>query len=66
MSECAGCAAELAHCHGTLIWHGHVRPECTDPACQEPELFEHAFVVDCQAVGCDCGHTVQLATAAVG
>jgi hypothetical protein len=46
----------LEHCHGTLIRHWLHRSECTDEDCAGPELVLHSFVVDCDAVGCDCTH----------
>jgi hypothetical protein len=46
----------LDHCHGTIIRHWLHRSECTDQGCTSPELMPHAFVVDCDAVGCDCAH----------
>jgi hypothetical protein len=55
---CRDCRAGLDHCHGTLIRHsvGPLlgRSECTEPGCVSPELLPHAFVVDCDAVGCPC------------
>jgi hypothetical protein len=44
----------LDHCHGTIIRHWLHRSECTEEGCTSPELMPHAFVVDCDAVGCDC------------
>jgi hypothetical protein len=44
----------LDHCHGTIIRHRVHRSECTEEGCTSPELMPHAFVVDCDAVGCDC------------
>jgi hypothetical protein len=44
----------LEHCHGTLIRHWLHRSECTDEDCPGPELLPHMFVVDCDAVGCEC------------
>jgi hypothetical protein len=44
----------LEHCHGTIIRHWLHRSECTEDGCTSPELLPHAFVVDCDAVGCDC------------
>ncbi|MHA7648850.1 hypothetical protein ACX9NE_00185 [Mycobacterium sp. ML4] len=52
---CRDCRAGLDHCHGTVIRHSLGRPECTEPDCVAPELFTHAFVVDCDVVGCACG-----------
>ena len=53
---CRECRAGLEHCHGTLIRHWLHRSECTDEDCVGPELLPHTFVVDCEAVGCDCTH----------
>ncbi|WP_343574694.1 hypothetical protein [Mycobacterium sp.] len=53
---CRDCRAGLEHCHGTLIHHRLHRSECTDTDCASPELSPHTFVVDCDAVGCDCAH----------
>ena len=52
--ECRDCRAGLEHCHGTLIRHWLHRAECTEEGCTSPELMAHAFVVDCDAVGCRC------------
>ena len=54
--ECRECQAGFEHCHGTLIRHWLHRSECTDEDCTGPELLPHTFVVDCEAVGCDCTH----------
>ena len=51
---CRDCRAGFDHCHGTLIIHSLARSECTETDCAIPELFTHAFVVDCDAVGCAC------------
>ena len=51
---CRDCQAGLDHCHGTLIRHWLHRSECTEEGCTSPELMPHAFVVDCDAVGCNC------------
>ncbi len=57
-ADCRDCRAGLDHCHGTVIRHsqGRVwgRTECTEPDCFSPELLPHAFVIDCDAVGCVC------------
>jgi len=47
----------LEHCHGALIRHRLHRSECTDENCIGPELTVHSFVLDCDAVGCDCANT---------
>ncbi|RUP07213.1 MAG: hypothetical protein EKK34_01015 [Mycobacterium sp.] len=54
---CRDCRAGLDHCHGTVIIHWSGRPECTEPDCVAPELFTHAFVVDCDVVGCACAES---------
>jgi len=51
---CRDCRAGLDHCHGTIIRHWSHRSECTEDGCTSPELIPHAFVVDCDAVGCGC------------
>jgi hypothetical protein len=51
---CRDCQAGLDHCHGTIIRHWLHRSECTEEGCTSPELMPHAFVVDCDAVGCNC------------
>jgi hypothetical protein len=64
--ECRECQAGLEHCHGTLIRHWLHRSECTDEDCAGAELLPHTFVVDCDAVGCDCTFLVTAdASAAV-
>ena len=62
--ECRECQAGLEHCHGTLIRHWLHRSECTDEGCAGPELLPHTFVVDCDAVGCDCTHLATADTSA--
>jgi hypothetical protein len=58
MSSCPGCGLEfdsiIDHCHGTLVVHRDRTLECTDPACQLPELLRHDLIIDCMAVlgGC--------------
>jgi hypothetical protein len=58
-AECRECRAGLEHCHGTIIRHALHRWECTEPGCASPELFVHTFVVDCDAVGCECTEIVE-------
>ncbi len=55
---CRECAADLAHCHGTLIRHAGGRPECTDDSCSAPELTVHTYVVDCDVIGCECAQPI--------
>jgi hypothetical protein len=58
MSSCPDCGLDfdhfLDHCHGTLVVHRDRTLECTDPACELPELLRHGFIIDCMAVlgGC--------------
>jgi hypothetical protein len=58
MSSCADCSGDvgpyLDHCHGTLIVHSDRSLECTDTACQLPELLRHDLIIDCMAVVGDC------------
>ncbi|OBB65095.1 MULTISPECIES: hypothetical protein [unclassified Mycobacterium] len=60
-ADCRDCRAGLDHCHGTIIRHSLRRSECTEPDCFSPELLPHAFVIDCDAVGCECFEAVALA-----
>lgn len=53
-SECRDCAAGFEHCHGALIHHTVGRDECTEADCERAEV-EHAYVVDCETIGCACG-----------
>src|ERR1700737_2780344 len=59
--SCRDCRAGLEHCHGTIIRHWLHRSECTEEGCTSPELMPHAFVVDCDAVGCRCAEVDALA-----
>lgn len=59
-SECRDCLAGLEHCHGTVLHHPRFRSECTEDGCVTPEVV-HAFVVDCDAIGCTCGDVIALA-----
>ncbi|MDX1882344.1 hypothetical protein [Mycolicibacterium sp. 120270] len=52
-NDCRGCRAGLDHCHGTVIHHALQWVECTEDDCVMPEIA-HAFVVDCEAIGCVC------------
>jgi hypothetical protein len=54
MSSCQDCSLDVDHCHGTLVVHSDRALECTDAACELPDLLRHSFVVDCVAVlgGC--------------
>ena len=54
MSSCPDSGLDVDHCHGTLVVHSGRTLECTDAACDLPDLLRHAFVIDCMAVlgGC--------------
>jgi hypothetical protein len=54
MSGCRDCGLELDHCHGTLVMHRDRTAECTNAACEFPDLLRHAFTIDCAVVlgGC--------------
>lgn len=54
MSSCPDCGLHVDHCHGTLVVHLDRDPECTDTACELPDLLRHAFVIDCRAVMGGC------------
>lgn len=56
-SDCRGCRAGLNHCHGTVIHHALHFSECTEGDCVMPEVV-HAFVIDCEAVGCTCAQPI--------
>ena len=60
-SVCRECLDDLEHCHGTVIVHALSAVECTDD-CAAPEAV-HAFVIDCDAIGCAC--SVPVFTSAV-
>jgi hypothetical protein len=47
-------AGHVEYCHGTLIVHALLRSDCTEDNCTTPELMGHAFVIDCDTVGCEC------------
>ena len=47
----------MDHCHGTVIHHGLAWTECTEADCVMPDVT-HAFVIDCEAVGCECGQPI--------
>jgi hypothetical protein len=54
MSSCQDCGLEIDHCHGTLVVHSDGTVDCTDAACEFPDLLRHALIIDCAAVlgGC--------------
>lgn len=51
--ECRACSAGLEHCHGALIHHPYLRPECTEDDCGAADGV-HTMHIDCSAVGCAC------------
>ena len=55
IEACAGCQADLEHCHGTAILHVDGEADCSDdPDCRlTGEL--HLFVISCAEVDCRCG-----------
>jgi hypothetical protein len=66
MSSCPDCGLRVDHCHGTLVVHSDRTVECTDAACELPDLLRHEFVIDCLAVMGGCCMTdepVELAAA---
>jgi hypothetical protein len=50
MTSCSDCGLDVDHCHGTLVMHDDRTVDCTDAACDLPDLLSHAFIVDCIAV----------------
>lgn len=61
-SICAECAAELDHCHGTLVTHHDGFAECTEDTCAEFDPARHALRIECHDLdgGCACGLPVDL------
>jgi hypothetical protein len=57
MSRCQDCGLEIDHCHGTLVMHFNRTVDCTDGACELPDLLRHALIIDCAVVlgGCCAG-----------
>ncbi|WP_067825604.1 hypothetical protein [Nocardia inohanensis] len=54
--ECSLCAADLDHCHGTLLAHTDGALECTEPDCTDGDRIRHLFITDCSDIagGCHC------------
>jgi len=55
--ECAFCAGELDHCHGTLVVHldgGFT--ECSEDGCVDLDFARHTLTIECFDVdgGCTC------------
>jgi hypothetical protein len=65
-TDSTDCAAELDHCHGTLVTHHDGFAECTEDACVAFDPARHTLSIGCQDIdgGCGCGHTVDLTLAA--
>jgi hypothetical protein len=61
MTGCPDCGLGIDHCHGTLVVHSDRTVECTDAACELPDLLRHEFVVDCIAVSGGCCVTEEAA-----
>jgi hypothetical protein len=65
MSGCSDCGLEVDHCHGTLVVHDDRTVDCTEAACDLPDLLRHAFIVDCVAVVGGCCEVEESAAFAV-
>ncbi|NLG55618.1 MAG: hypothetical protein GX542_08220 [Rhodococcus sp.] len=52
--SCRDCAADIDHCHGTLIEHRDALAECTDPQCVSLAGDRHRLVTACAELD-DCG-----------
>lgn len=63
---CSDCAAELDHCHGTLIEHHDDGFECSEADCVDIDLVRHELRVDCGSIvgSCACVIFAGLAVAA--
>lgn len=63
---CADCAAEVDHCHGTLIVHPGGSADCTTPGCSDLEDVRHHLRIDCRSIagGCRCADARRLVVAA--
>lgn len=68
VGECRWCAAELDHCHGTLVVHENGLAECELTGCTALDPARHVVVLDCVEVDgtCICGafldHELALAS----
>ncbi|MQA63805.1 MAG: hypothetical protein GEU86_20585 [Actinophytocola sp.] len=64
--NCISCAAELDHCHGTLIEHHDGALSCTDSGCADGDPMRHELTATCESLarGCDCHAGVELAAVA--
>lgn len=61
-TNCPECAAELDHCHGTLIIHTEGTAECTDSECTVTLSCRHGLVVDCSSLQPACSCAEEFAT----
>lgn len=52
---CRACAADLDHCHGTVIEHLLHPAECTADGCVDHAGDRHWSLLDCTQVACGCG-----------
>ena len=50
----ACCAADLAHCHGTLVLHADGSAECDDVEVCGADESQHELWVACDQLGCGC------------
>jgi hypothetical protein len=56
VAACADCAAELDHCHGSLINHDDGTVECTNSRCADLDSARHALRPSCvEFADCQCG-----------
>jgi hypothetical protein len=51
---CAPCAAELWHCHGTLVLHADGTAECDDAHHCHAREDVHDWWLPCTDLGCGC------------
>lgn len=51
---CVDCAAEVDHCHGTLVRHRDYLLECAQSGCTVFDPARHHVTVDCEFVDGTC------------
>ncbi|WP_132878014.1 hypothetical protein [Tamaricihabitans halophyticus] len=52
---CRDCAADLDHCHGTLLTHQDGPVQCTDAACRDDDPARHRLQAGCAELAyCEC------------
>jgi hypothetical protein len=56
ITVCHWCAAELVHCHDTLIAHAIGELHCGGNDCDTATELHH-LVVSCAEMSCDCAST---------